>query len=55
MQPFMSLRFTIARQINNSGQEDHFVCLAVSLSARDKALMVSTQEGKRFSWTCFTD
>jgi hypothetical protein len=39
-------RFTIARQVNNSGQEEHYVCLAVSLSARDKALMVSTQECK---------
>ena len=49
--------FTVARQVNNSGQEDHYVCLAVSLSARDKALMVSTQEGKivcKIVWhSCF--
>jgi hypothetical protein len=36
--------------VNNSGQEEHYVCLAVSLSARDKALMVSTQECKETFW-----
>ena len=46
-------RFTIARQVNNSGQEEHYVCLAVSLSARDKALMVSTQESKNPSMNLF--
>lgn len=39
-------RFTIARQMNNAGQEEHYVCLSLALSARDKALMVSTQESK---------
>ncbi|XP_073949629.1 WD repeat and FYVE domain containing 3 bchs isoform X5 [Choristoneura fumiferana] len=34
---------TLVRNINNS-RDDHLVCLAVVLSARDKAIIVSTQE-----------
>ncbi|XP_063360999.1 WD repeat and FYVE domain-containing protein 3 [Cydia amplana] len=34
---------TLVRNINNS-REDHLVCLAVVLSARDKAIIISTQE-----------
>ena len=32
--------------MNNAGQEEHYVCLSLALSAGDKALMVSTQESK---------
>ena len=35
---------TLARMIKNVGQEEHLVCLAVCLSARDKAFIISTQE-----------
>ncbi|CAG4985996.1 unnamed protein product [Colias eurytheme] len=34
---------TLVRNINNS-RDDHLVCLALVLSARDKAIIVSTQE-----------
>jgi WD repeat and FYVE domain-containing protein 3 len=34
---------TLVRNINNS-RDEHLVCLTVVLSARDKAIIVSTQE-----------
>ena len=36
---------TIARHVRGV-EEKHYVCLALSLSSRDKALIVSTQESK---------
>jgi hypothetical protein len=35
---------TLARTLKENGTEENYVCLAVALSARDKALIVSTNE-----------
>ena len=35
---------TIARTVKENNKEENYVCLAVALSARDKALIVSTSE-----------
>ena len=35
---------TIARTIKENGSEENYVCFALALSARDKALIVSTNE-----------
>jgi WD repeat and FYVE domain-containing protein 3 len=35
---------TMVRNLNNSARDEHLVCLAVVLSARDKAIIVSTHE-----------
>ena len=35
---------TIARSVKDSGTEENYVCFALALSARDKALIVSTNE-----------
>ena len=35
---------TLVRAVKENGTEEHYVCLAVALSARDKALIVSSNE-----------